>query len=165
MVDPTRLLDLLKSYLTVFGDKPVCYEDLIPYIAIDGDDLLQWTSHLQNFSHSTVRVLSEKYIAMPNLVVLRTRLLISNVRLMFTSCYDTTSRKPSLLLRRRMHGQLRLSRSISRHSHWVHQYRRLNFNLPTISSYLLPKFTSAHSARRMILPSSIVPLPCWSTDY
>ena len=29
-----------------FGDKVCCVEDLVPYIAFDGDDLSQWTSFL-----------------------------------------------------------------------------------------------------------------------
>ncbi|KAI0035924.1 N-acetyltransferase B complex non catalytic subunit-domain-containing protein [Vararia minispora EC-137] len=45
--DSSRLLALLKCYLETFGDKAVCYEDLLPYVALDSEDLAQWTRHLQ----------------------------------------------------------------------------------------------------------------------
>ncbi|TFY83713.1 hypothetical protein EWM64_g296 [Hericium alpestre] len=54
--DPSRLVDLLLQYLEQFGDKPVLYEDLKPYIELEGDDLARWTSHLESLPHSTSSV-------------------------------------------------------------------------------------------------------------
>ncbi|KAI0322196.1 N-acetyltransferase B complex non catalytic subunit-domain-containing protein [Amylostereum chailletii] len=51
--DPSLLVDLLQRYVSVFGDKGVCYEDLIPYIALDGEDLSRWTLFLTSLPHSS----------------------------------------------------------------------------------------------------------------
>ncbi|KAJ3568563.1 hypothetical protein NP233_g5635 [Leucocoprinus birnbaumii] len=44
--DQTRLGALLKGYFEKFGSKPSCFEDIRPYIDLDGDELAQWTSVL-----------------------------------------------------------------------------------------------------------------------
>ncbi|KAL9715211.1 mitochondrial distribution and morphology [Leucoagaricus gongylophorus] len=41
--DMTRLGALLEEYYEKFGDKPSCFEDLLPYIGLEGDDPIQWT--------------------------------------------------------------------------------------------------------------------------
>ncbi|KAJ7063373.1 actin cytoskeleton organization protein [Mycena amicta] len=42
-IDPRRLVD-------VFGDKACCFEDLKPYVELEGDDSIQWTSFLQSLT-------------------------------------------------------------------------------------------------------------------
>ncbi|TFY72671.1 hypothetical protein EVG20_g343 [Dentipellis fragilis] len=51
--EPSRLVDLLQQYLEQFGDKAAAYEDLKPYVALEGDDLARWTSHLESLPHAT----------------------------------------------------------------------------------------------------------------
>ncbi|KAI0362109.1 actin cytoskeleton organization protein [Trametes cingulata] len=45
--DSTALNSLLESYFQSFGGKACCYEDLKPYIALEGDELAQWTAVLE----------------------------------------------------------------------------------------------------------------------
>ncbi|KAJ4487875.1 actin cytoskeleton organization protein [Lentinula aciculospora] len=45
--DPTRLLHLMKQYFETFGDKACCFEDLKPYLALEGEDLSAWTEVLK----------------------------------------------------------------------------------------------------------------------
>jgi len=52
--DPEVLENYLKSYFDQFGDKACCFEDLKPYIVLDGESLAEWTSHLRETSISTV---------------------------------------------------------------------------------------------------------------
>lgn len=54
IVDDDRLLTLLMSYFEQFGDKACCYEDLQPYVVLDGDDLSSWTSFLESVPSSIV---------------------------------------------------------------------------------------------------------------
>ena len=52
--DPEVLENYLKSYFDQFGDKACCFEDLKPYIVLDGESLAEWTSHLRETTISTV---------------------------------------------------------------------------------------------------------------
>lgn len=52
--DPKVLENYLKSYFDQFGDKACCFEDLKPYIVLDGESLAEWTSHLKETSIATV---------------------------------------------------------------------------------------------------------------
>ncbi|KAF4576791.1 hypothetical protein EYR36_004771 [Pleurotus pulmonarius] len=54
--DDQRLLTLLKSYLEQFGDKACCYEDLQPYVVLNGDDLSSWTSFLESIPSSITTI-------------------------------------------------------------------------------------------------------------
>ncbi|KIK57739.1 hypothetical protein GYMLUDRAFT_45908 [Collybiopsis luxurians FD-317 M1] len=45
--DPARMLTLMKQYFELFGDKACCYEDLKPYLALEGEDLASWTETLK----------------------------------------------------------------------------------------------------------------------
>ncbi|KAF9075215.1 N-acetyltransferase B complex non catalytic subunit-domain-containing protein [Rhodocollybia butyracea] len=45
--DPTRMVQLLKQYFETFGDKACCYEDLKPYVSLEGGDLAAWTEFLK----------------------------------------------------------------------------------------------------------------------
>ncbi|KAJ3875923.1 actin cytoskeleton organization protein [Lentinula edodes] len=45
--DSVRLLHLLKRYFETFGDKACCFEDLKPYLGLEGNDLAAWTEVLQ----------------------------------------------------------------------------------------------------------------------
>lgn len=45
--DPAEMRRLLESYFNRFGDKAVCFEDLRPYISLEGDVLTAWTSFLK----------------------------------------------------------------------------------------------------------------------
>lgn len=48
------LLGLLKLYLSRFGDKACCFDDLKPYVQLDGEQLTQWVAHLDSLGHDTV---------------------------------------------------------------------------------------------------------------
>ncbi|KAF8212156.1 actin cytoskeleton organization protein [Mycena galopus ATCC 62051] len=50
--DPNRMVDLMKRYFEEIGDKACCYEDLKPYLALEGDDAARWTSFLQSSTPS-----------------------------------------------------------------------------------------------------------------
>jgi len=52
--DPKVLEQYLKSYFDEFGDKACCFEDLKPYIVLDGESLAEWTSYLRQTSTTTV---------------------------------------------------------------------------------------------------------------
>lgn len=56
--DLTRLGSLLGEYYEKFGDKPSCFEDLLPYISLEGGDLTQWTRLLDETSTTFVGGLS-----------------------------------------------------------------------------------------------------------
>ncbi|KAG6845343.1 hypothetical protein H0H87_010800 [Tephrocybe sp. NHM501043] len=45
--DSTRLVGLMQQYFAQVGDKPCCFEDLKPYLALTEDQLSKWTSYLQ----------------------------------------------------------------------------------------------------------------------
>lgn len=44
--DPKALKNYLESYFDQFGDKACCFEDLKPYITLEGESLAEWTSFL-----------------------------------------------------------------------------------------------------------------------
>ncbi|KAF7304820.1 Actin cytoskeleton organization protein [Mycena kentingensis (nom. inval.)] len=46
--NPQRISDVLKRYVNSFGDKACCFEDLKPYVLLEGADLVQWTAFLQS---------------------------------------------------------------------------------------------------------------------
>ncbi|KAK7020551.1 N-alpha-acetyltransferase 25, NatB auxiliary subunit [Favolaschia claudopus] len=50
--DAGRLVDLMKRYFDEVGDKACCYEDLKPYLALEGDDATRWTHFLESLSPS-----------------------------------------------------------------------------------------------------------------
>lgn len=52
--EPALLVELLQRYFDTFGDKAVCYEDLLPYISLDGDELAQWSKYLDGIPQSLV---------------------------------------------------------------------------------------------------------------
>ena len=54
ITDPKVLEDYLKSYFDQFGDKACCFEDLKPYVALDDESLLEWTSYLKQTGIATV---------------------------------------------------------------------------------------------------------------
>lgn len=56
--DLTRLGSLLEEYYEKFGDKPSCFEDLLPYIGLEGGDPTQWTRLLDETSTTFVSGLS-----------------------------------------------------------------------------------------------------------
>lgn len=39
---------MAENYFSQFGDKACCYEDLLPYLAFEGEELEQWTSFLNS---------------------------------------------------------------------------------------------------------------------
>jgi hypothetical protein len=53
-VEPSRLLDLLKRYIDIFGDKATCYEDLRPYADLHSDILSDWIAFLEGIPHIPV---------------------------------------------------------------------------------------------------------------
>jgi len=52
--DPKVLENYLKSYFDQFGDKACCFEDLKPYIMLDGEILAEWNSYLRQTPIATV---------------------------------------------------------------------------------------------------------------
>lgn len=46
-LDPAEMRRLLESYFNRFGDKAVCFEDLRPYISLEGDVFTAWSSFLK----------------------------------------------------------------------------------------------------------------------
>ncbi|KAK0228730.1 actin cytoskeleton organization protein [Armillaria fumosa] len=50
--DSARMVDLIQQYFEKIGDKACCFEDLLPYIHLDGDDLSRWTSYLKSVPSS-----------------------------------------------------------------------------------------------------------------
>jgi N-terminal acetyltransferase B complex non-catalytic subunit len=52
--DSSTLEKLLTAYFSEFGEKACCFEDLKPYISLEGNDLATWTSYLENLPISTV---------------------------------------------------------------------------------------------------------------
>lgn len=58
MTDPTTLISLLESYFQHFGGKACCFEDLQPYIELEGDELATWTSVLEKQMAASVSILS-----------------------------------------------------------------------------------------------------------
>ena len=52
--DSTTLNSLLEAYFQNFGGKACCYEDLVPYIELEGEDLARWTSVLEKQTASSV---------------------------------------------------------------------------------------------------------------
>lgn len=47
-------MELLKDYFGRIGDKACCYEDLLPYVLLDGELASQWTSFLEAVASSYV---------------------------------------------------------------------------------------------------------------
>ncbi|KAK0463946.1 actin cytoskeleton organization protein [Desarmillaria tabescens] len=56
--DSTRMVDLIQQYFEKIGDKACCFEDLLPYVDLDGDDLSRWTSYLKSVP-STLTTINE----------------------------------------------------------------------------------------------------------
>ncbi|KAF5373874.1 hypothetical protein D9758_000631 [Tetrapyrgos nigripes] len=46
--DASRLITLMRQYFDNFGDKACCFEDLKPYIFLEGEDQQTWTSFLED---------------------------------------------------------------------------------------------------------------------
>jgi N-terminal acetyltransferase B complex non-catalytic subunit len=53
--DPPRLLNMMQQYFEKCGDKTCCYEDLRPYLVLQGGDLEKWTVLLQSVPAEFVR--------------------------------------------------------------------------------------------------------------
>ncbi|KAF8921223.1 N-acetyltransferase B complex non catalytic subunit-domain-containing protein [Mucidula mucida] len=51
-IDDGRIVELLKDYFGRIGDKACCYEDLLPYVLLDGELASQWTSFLEAVASS-----------------------------------------------------------------------------------------------------------------
>ncbi|KAK0210940.1 actin cytoskeleton organization protein [Desarmillaria ectypa] len=56
--DSTRMVDLIQQYFEKIGDKACCFEDLLPYVQLDRDDLSRWTSYLKSVP-STLTTINE----------------------------------------------------------------------------------------------------------
>lgn len=53
-LDPSRLVTQMKCYFDKIGDKACCFEDLKPYLGLQGDELSKWTSFLRSIPASFV---------------------------------------------------------------------------------------------------------------
>ncbi|TBU65814.1 N-acetyltransferase B complex non catalytic subunit-domain-containing protein [Dichomitus squalens] len=54
--DTTTLNSLLEAYFQNFGGKACCYEDLKPYVELEGEDLARWTAVLEKQTASSTFV-------------------------------------------------------------------------------------------------------------
>ena len=52
--DSTTINSLLEAYFQNFGGKACCYEDLQPYVELEGEELARWTSVLEKQTASSV---------------------------------------------------------------------------------------------------------------
>ncbi|KAF8077880.1 actin cytoskeleton organization protein [Lyophyllum atratum] len=50
--DSERLVTLMQEYFSQVGDKACCFEDMKPYLALEGEELAKWTSYLEAVSSS-----------------------------------------------------------------------------------------------------------------
>ncbi|KAI0006129.1 actin cytoskeleton organization protein [Russula compacta] len=50
--EPSRLLNLLKHYFEIFGDKAACHEDLRPYTDLNSEVLTDWITFLRGTNHT-----------------------------------------------------------------------------------------------------------------
>lgn len=48
------MVTLVQQYFERFGDKACCFEDLKPYLTMEIEDLVKWTSFLENVPTSFV---------------------------------------------------------------------------------------------------------------
>ncbi|KAF8636586.1 hypothetical protein AX17_003397 [Amanita inopinata Kibby_2008] len=46
--EPSRLLTLMQEYFEKLGDKACCFEDLRPYLILEGDDMSKWILFLES---------------------------------------------------------------------------------------------------------------------
>lgn len=53
-LDPSRLVTQMEYYFDKIGDKACCFEDLKPYLELQGDELVKWTSFLRSIHASFV---------------------------------------------------------------------------------------------------------------
>lgn len=62
-------MTLLTQYIVKFGDKACCFEDLKPYISLEGEELQKWTSFLKT---ETISVVCQHFFSIsPSLNVLQ----------------------------------------------------------------------------------------------
>lgn len=57
-LESSRLVSLMKQYFDKIGGKSCCFEDLKPYLSLEADDLISWTSFLESVSPSFVGLIS-----------------------------------------------------------------------------------------------------------
>ena len=65
--DSTTINSLLEAYFQNFGGKACCYEDLQPYVELEGEELARWTSVLEKQTASSV--------SLSHLTIIRARLI------------------------------------------------------------------------------------------
>lgn len=68
----------MENYFNLVGDKACCFEDLKPYLSLEGEDQTRWTSFLESITLSSVSIASQleiwklfKYVLQANLSDLR----------------------------------------------------------------------------------------------
>jgi N-terminal acetyltransferase B complex non-catalytic subunit len=52
--DSARRIALMKQYFLQVGDKACCFEDLKPYLGLEENELLEWTTYLESVSQTFV---------------------------------------------------------------------------------------------------------------
>lgn len=55
-LESSRLLNILKHYFEIFGDKTACYEDIRTYTDLDSDVLSDWITFLEKTTHTPVSI-------------------------------------------------------------------------------------------------------------
>lgn len=53
-LESSRLLNLLKRYFEIFGDKATCYEDIRTYTDLGSDVLSDWITFIEKTAHTPV---------------------------------------------------------------------------------------------------------------
>lgn len=54
-IGETDIVDLMKRYFNLVGDKACCFEDMKPYVSLPEVELSRWTSFLESIPISSVR--------------------------------------------------------------------------------------------------------------
>jgi N-terminal acetyltransferase B complex non-catalytic subunit len=70
-LEPSRLLNLLKHYFEVLGDKAACYEDLRSYIDLGSEELHDWITLIEKTTHTPVSFSKCRQLSAKAHVVLR----------------------------------------------------------------------------------------------
>lgn len=138
--DPKVLEDYLKLYFDKFGDKACCFEDLKPYIALDGEGLAEWTSYLRQTPIAMViqPLAPADHNFDPSERSKPRR--ISSEQSTCSSCCVILFLKFKSAKNQKLFGQINASNSTSRVSNLEKTYLRQSSSPPTISSF----FTLTH---------------------
>ena len=69
--EPSRMLNLLKHYFEILGDKTACYEDLRSYTDLHSEVVSDWITFLEKTTHTPVSFSKSRMPSAEVCVVLR----------------------------------------------------------------------------------------------